>query len=197
MTYCSDKHHRRSIRLSGYDYSQNGAYFVTVCTQNRDCLFGAVEDGNMVLNSHGQIVFDVWSHLPEHYFHVQLDQFVVMPNHFHGIIVLNRDNVGAGLKPAPTNEIVNQNQPGPAKIHALPEIIRGFKTFSSRQINDMRGAPGDRLWQRNYYEHVIRNESEWNRLRQYIVDNPVRWDIDRENPNAGNATAGQGNDGGW
>ncbi len=102
MTDHPDKHCRRSLRLSGYDYAQNGAYFVTVCTRNRESLFGEIEDGNMFINSYGQIVSDVWSHLPDHYFHVQSDQFVVMPNHIHGIIVLNRDVVGAGLKPART-----------------------------------------------------------------------------------------------
>lgn len=169
---------RRSIRLSGFDYSQDGAYFVTVCTQNRDCVFGEIEDGNMVLNSYGQIVSKVWRDLPDHYFHVRSDQFVVMPNHIHGIIILNRDHVvgidvGAGLKPAPT-----------AKIHALPEIIRGFKTFSARRINELRGRPGTGLWQRNYYEHIIRDDDELNRIRQYIIDNPAQWETtDRENPN--------------
>jgi len=169
---------RRSIRLSGFDYSQDGAYFVTVCTQNRDCLFGEIEDGNMVLNSYGQIVSNVWRDLPDHYFHVRSDQFVVMPNHIHEIIILNRDHVvgidvGAGLKPAPT------------KIHALPEIIRGFKTFSSRRINELRDTPGTGLWQRNYYEHIIRDDDELNHIRQYILDNPAQWETtDRENPNA-------------
>jgi len=179
MTSSPDKHHRRSIRLSGFDYSQNGAYFITVCTQNRDCVFGAIEDGNMGLNAYGQIVSNVWRDLPEHYFHVRSDQFVVMPNHIHGIMILNRDHgvgidVGAGLKPAPT-----------AIIHALPEIIRGFKTFSSRRINELRNTPGTRLWQRNYYEHLIRHDDELHRSRQYIIDNPAQWETtDRENPNA-------------
>ncbi len=169
---------RRSIRLSGFDYSQDGAYFVTVCTQNRDCVFGELEDGNMVLNSYGQIVSNIWRDLPDHYFHVRSDQFVVMPNHIHGIMILNRNHVvgidvGAGLKPAPT-----------AKIHALPEIIRGFKTFSSRRINELRGTPGTGLWQRNYYEHIIRDDDELNRIRQYIIDNPINWDTDRNNPDA-------------
>ncbi|MEX2492883.1 MAG: transposase [Nitrospirales bacterium] len=170
---------RRSIRLSGFDYSQDGAYFVTVCTKNRDCVFGEIEDGNMVLNSYGQIVSNVWRDLPDHYFHVRSDQFVVMPNHKHGIIMLNRDHVvgidvGAGLKPATT-----------AKFHALPEIIRGFKTFSSRRINELRDTPGTSLWQRNYYEHIIRDDDELNRIRQYILDNPAQWETtDRENPNA-------------
>jgi putative transposase len=174
----SPQHHRRSIRLSGFDYSQDGAYFVTVCTQNRDGVFGEIEDGTMVLHSYGQIVFTVWHDLPDHYCHVTADQFVVMPNHIHGIMILSRDHVagigvGGGLKPAPT-----------AKMHALPEIIRGFKTFSSRRINELRGTPGTKLWQRNYYEHIIRNDDELNRIRQYIIDNPINWATDRNNPDA-------------
>ncbi len=185
-----EKNNRRSLRLSGYDYSQNGAYFVTVCTRNRESLFGEIEDGNMFLNSYGQIVSDVWSHLPDHYFHVQSDQFVVMPNHIHGIIVSNRDVVGAGLKPARTKPAPTD---GSIKIHALPEIIRGFKTFSSRRINEMRGTPATQFWQRNYYEHVIRNGADLNSIRQYIIDNPARWETDRENPSAGHAAVGQRN----
>ncbi|MFZ0133658.1 MAG: hypothetical protein WAK95_14050, partial [Desulfobacterales bacterium] len=83
---------RRSIRLKGYDYSQAGAYFVTICTQNRKCLFGEIEDGNLILNCHGQIVSDTWCDLSNHYFRVKLDHFIIMPNHFHGIIILNRGN---------------------------------------------------------------------------------------------------------
>lgn len=159
---------RRSIRLQGYDYSRAGAYFVTVCTQNRQCLFGENVDGKMALNDAGRMIQTIWNGLPEHYHHVELDEFVVMPNHLHGIIAI----VGAGLKPAPT----------PINQHGLPEIVRALKTFSARRINEMRNTPGAKLWQRNYYEHIIRNDDELNRIREYIANNPSQWEMDRENP---------------
>src|SRR5574341_2258341 len=178
MRYDREKHHRRSIRLSGYDYSQAGAYFVTICTQNRQCLFGEIVDEEMGLSDAGRIVQSVWVELPQHYVGVDIDGFVVMPNHIHGIIVLIDDVVGAGLdvraglKPAPTAR----------KRRGLPEIVRAFKTFSSRHINQWRDTPGMPVWQRNYYEHVIRGEDQLNRVRRYIEDNPMMWETDRENP---------------
>ena len=179
LKYDPHKHHRRSIRLKGYDYTQAGAYFVTICTQNRECLFGEVVDGVIRPNTHGAIVFEAWHDLPNHYPNVTLDAFVVMPNHVHGIIMLvtNDAPVGAGFKPAPTT------QPGPMG-HGLSEIIRAFKTFSARRINAARKSPGLSVWQRNYYEHIIRNEKSLNRIRQYILDNPLRWAMDRDNPDA-------------
>ncbi|HOK59079.1 MAG TPA: hypothetical protein PKZ07_19890 [Sedimentisphaerales bacterium] len=168
----NQQHHRHSIRLKGYDYSLSGAYFVTICMYDRACLFGAVVDGDMRLNDAGRVVYDVWNDLPNHYGYVELDAFVVMPNHVHGIIVI----VGAGLKPAPT-----ESKPAPTR-HGLPEIIRGFKTFSSRRINELRGTPGMPVWQRNYYEHIIRNEESLHRIRSYIANNPIRWYLDQENP---------------
>ena len=164
-----EKHRRRSIRLPDYDYSQAGAYFVTTCTHNRACLFGDIVDGEMRLNEDGRLAQSVWEALPKHYSHVESDAFVVMPNHVHGIIVLTATPVGAGLKPDPTR-------------HGLPEIVRTFKTFSGRRINQSRGTPGTSVWQRNYYEHVIRNDTTLNRLRQYIAENPARWAEDPENP---------------
>ena len=164
-----EKHRRRSLRLRDYDYSQAGAYFVTICTHNRTCLFGDIVDGEMRLNEDGRLAQSVWEALPKHYSHVELDAVVVMPNHVHGIIVLTATPVGAGFKPASTR-------------HGLPEIVRAFKTFSGRRINQSRSTPGTPVWQRNYYEHVIRNDAALNRLRQYIAENPARWAEDPENP---------------
>ena len=160
-----ERHHRRSIRLRGFDYSQPGAYFVTVVTQERACLFGEVARGEIRLNEYGEIVRAYWNDLPRHYPNVGLDAFCVMPNHVHGIIVLVR----AGFKPAPTG-------------HALTEIIRAFKTFSARRINAIRKRQRVALWQRNYYEHIIRDGDSLDRIRNYIAENPLRWDSDRENP---------------
>jgi putative transposase len=185
---------RKSIRLKHYDYSQAGAYFVTVCTHERQCLFGEIQNGNMRLNQFGQIVADCWLNLPHHYSHIELHDYVVMPNHFHGIVVIV-DTVGAGfvragfkparteslefarkepamvgvgLKPAPTN-------PTPTGRHGLPEIVRALKTFSARRINEYRNTPGISVWQRNYYEHIIRNEAAYLKIANYIQTNPQRW----------------------
>ena len=199
MATDTDTPRRRSIRLHGYDYAQAGAYFVTVCTQARACLFGEVVDGEMGLNYAGRIVQSTWNELPDHYCGVDLDAFVVMPNHVHGIILLTDDAtspqphplaeiasepVGAGFKPARPDAAT------PSRRHPLPEIIRGFKTFSSKHINESRGTPGVPVWQRSYYEHVIRNAESLDGIRQYIAKNPARWAFDRENPAVQKATAG-------
>ena len=174
MRYDLERHHRRSIRLKGYDYSQPGAYFVTICTQDRVCLFGDVIGGEMQVNALGEIVQAVWDGLSEHYPFVVLDAFVVMPNHVHGVIIITEPMVGAGLKPAPTKPVCQH--------HGLSEIVRAFKTFSARRINGLRGTSGVPIWQRNYYEHIIRTEDALQRIREYIATNPLRWHLDRENP---------------
>jgi putative transposase len=165
-------HRRRLTRLQQYDYSQPGGYFVTVCTKNRLCLFGEIDNDRMRLSSLGEIIRLSWFDLPKHYSNVELDVFVIMPNHIHGIIFLT--DVGAGLKPAPTVPACH--------CHPLPEIVRGFKTFSSRKINELRNLSGTALWQRNYYEHVIRRDESLEKIREYIETNPLRWALDKENP---------------
>jgi len=178
-TFNQEIHHRRSVRLKNYDYSQPGAYFITVTTYQRALLFGEIIDGKMSLNQCGEIVQSCWERIPCHYPDAVLDSFVIMPNHVHGIIViaderaevgLKLDCVGAGLKPAPT------------KRHPLSEIIRAFKTFSSRRINKIRATYGVPVWQRNYYEHIIRDERELTHIREYISTNYLKWALDNENP---------------
>jgi REP element-mobilizing transposase RayT len=158
--------HRHSIRLEGYDYSQPGAYFITLCAKNRECLFGKIDNGEMTLNDYGMAVKETWFDLVNHISGIVLDEFIIMPNHLHGIVVIGGEEspVRAGLEPAPTN--------------ALPEIVRQLKTFSARRINKIRQTPGVPVWQRNYFEHVIRGENEINQLRQYIIHNPKNWDVD-------------------
>jgi putative transposase len=163
---------RRLSRLKEYDYSRPGGYFITICTKNRSCLFGVVDNDRVILNQYGEIIQISWLTLPEHYHNVELDVFVIMPNHIHGIIWLT--DVGAGLKPAPTVPACH--------CHPLPEIVRGFKTFSSRKINQLRNMSGTALWQRNYYEHVIRRDESLEKIREYIETNPLRWALDKENP---------------
>jgi len=183
----ADRNRRRSIRLTAYDYARTGAYFVTICARDRECLFGVVEDGEMRLSPLGRIVDATWSALPRHYRHVVPDAFVVMPNHVHGIIVLVDDSAGvrAGLSLDRELEI---RSTGPSPLaagsatqphrHPLPEIVRAFKTFSARQINQLRRTPGTPVWQRNYYEHVIRDERALGLIRRYIRDNPGHWEFD-------------------
>jgi putative transposase len=150
---------RRSSRLPGYDYSQAGAYFITACTQNRLMLFGEVIDCDVRLNAMGTIVQQIWNELPTHYDGVDLDAFIVMPNHVHGIIILSDQS---------------------DRRHAISEIVRGFKTFSARRASERAGRRGT-LWQRGYYEHVIRNETALDRIRGYIANNPLQWADDPEN----------------
>ena len=175
MKYDPKKHHRRSIRLKGYDYCQVGAYFVTIVTQDRVCLFGAVVDGEMRLNDAGRMVAQCWQQIPAHFPHVELDEFVMMPNHVHGIIIV----VGA-RHAVPLPERFGKPVSG-----SLPTIIRSFKSAATKRINELRGTTGTRVWQRNYYEHIIRDEQSWDRIREYIVNNPLQWELDRLNPNVG------------
>jgi len=174
MKYNPEKHQRRSIRLKGYDYSQSGAYFVTLCTQHRECLFGEIVNGEMHLNECGKIAEHSWLEIPQHYPHASLDEFVIMPNHVHGIIVLNGNNVGAkNFSPLQQTQSKHYLR-GTSKT--IGSIVRGFKigvTKWFRQHTDIYT-----VWQRNYYERIIRNETEWQRIRKYIVNNPIQWEND-------------------
>ena len=165
------RHNRRSIRLKGYDYSQAGTYFVTLCTRNRECLFGGIVNGEMRLNDAGEIVAHEWIKTAEICDAIELDEWVVMPNHFHGIFILSAA-VGA-IHESPLHMTVTQR-----RNMAVPKIIGRFKMLSAKRINELRQTPGEKLWQRNYWEHVVRNEPELNRLREYIHSNPARWTWD-------------------
>jgi REP element-mobilizing transposase RayT len=168
------KYHRRSIRLPGFDYGQPGMYFVTICTCKRQILFGEVVEGAMVLNQIGRIVEEEWSKTAALRPYVALDKFVIMPNHFHAIVEMH-ERRGTACR-APTAERFAQPVSG-----SLPTIIRSFKSAVTKRVNDCRNMPGVPFWQENYYEHVIRNEDDLHRIREYIQTNPVRWEIDREN----------------
>ena len=159
MEYNPDIHHRHSIRLVGYDYSQSGAYFITICTHNRECIFGEIVDQAMNYNELGNIVRSHWQKLALHHPNIDVDESIVMPNHLHGIIIIHESS-----KP-------------------ISEIIRGFKTFSARKINKLLDRKGYPLWQRNYYERIIRSEDELNNVRQYILNNPANWNQDKDNIN--------------
>ena len=165
-----DRHDRPSIRLKGYDYAEPGAYFVTVCSRDHACLFGHVVNGEMHLNEAGLIVRSVWDELPDRFPGMESDAFVVMPNHIHGIIAF----VGAGLA-LPTGK------GAASSARTLADVVRAFKSLSAIQVNRRLMRSGS-LWQRNYYEHVARNEQELMAIREYIQANPARWDDDENNP---------------
>ena len=173
---------RRSIRLKGFDYTEPGAYFVTIVTQDRSCLFGEVVDGHMELNSAGVVITRWWLELTRKFTTVEADAYIVMPNHCHGIIVIADPTVGADLCVGPPNGRTGAHAGAP-----LPTIIQWFKTMTTNDY--MRGVrrfgwPTFRgqLWQRSYFEHIIRDADSLTRIRQYIIDNPARWAFDRENP---------------
>ncbi len=163
---------RRSIRLQGYDYSQVGAYFITVCTRNRECLFGEILDGNMRLNDAGRIVADEWLKTAEIRDKIELDEWVVMPDHFHGIVVIT-DGRGTARR-APTNERF-----GKPVEDSIPTIVRSYKSAVTKRTNELHQTPAAKLWQRNYWEHIIRNEQELHRIREYIHNNPAQWEMDK------------------
>jgi len=199
MAYDPERHHRQSIRLKGYDYSRAGAYFVTVCTQGRACLFGDVVNGEMRVNELGEIVNNEWLRTEQIRPHVELDEFIVMPNHIHAIIwIVTDDSVGATRRVAPTKNgqvaptihpYSQTTRPCGPKSQSIGAIIGQFKSVVTKRINQMRGIPGAPVWQRNYYEHIIRNDESLNRIREYIANNPLQWTLDREKQEIVQATS--------
>ncbi len=164
MAYNPQFHHRRSIRLKGYDYAQAGAYFITICCQNKECRFGKIENGEMYLNRFGIIACNEWIKLPERFPNFELDVFQVMPNHMHGIIVLS---VGAGASPAPTT---------------VGNIVGTYKSLVANTCLDIYKTNNEtmgKLWQRDYYEHIIRDENAYQQIARYIINNPAKWNGDK------------------
>ncbi|MBD2070383.1 transposase [Leptolyngbya sp. FACHB-671] len=174
MKYNLDRHHRQSIRLKGYDYSLTGAYFITLCTHQRECLFGEIVDGEMRLNELGQVVADVYLWLATQYSYVHLDAWIVMPNHLHGILVLTGDPRRGVSRNAPTEDAT--------KRKSLGRLIGAFKTVFTKRINLIQSTSGSLVWQRNYYEHIVRNEKSLHDIRQYIHHNPISWQQDQLHP---------------
>ena len=209
--YDPEKHHRRSIRLKGYDYRRPGAYYVTINAQNKACLFGEVVDGEMRLNDAGRVAEECWRAIPDHFPHVELDAFVIMPNHIHGIVWIvddafvgaknvspepNTGNTGAkNVSPEPNTGNTGAKDFSPrrgmpraasrATVFRSPSktvgsIVRGFKIGVTKWIRANTDIHD--VWQRNYYEHIVRDDDDLNRIRLYIAGNPARWDEDSENP---------------
>lgn len=178
------KYRRRSIRLKGYDYTNSGAYYITICTYNKKQLFGQIVDGKMCLNLYGQIVEYKWNNIEKHFKNAHLDVFQIMPDHLHGIIMLDgRGNVGAkhSKKIIDIKYVLLDKNASPlqrpcgTKPQSISAIIQNFSSISTRKINQIRKTPGEKLWQRNYYERIIHNNQELNAIRGYIIYNPLNW----------------------
>ena len=175
-----DGHNRHSIRLSGYDYAQPGAYFVTLCTQcthGRATLFGDIIDDAMHLTEYGEIAQAYWQAIPRHFPFSKLDAFVIMPNHIHGILwIVDRGQYKAGDASAQPDAPIGTTP------NSLGAMIQNFKSVTTRHINRARAMPATPLWQHNYYDNIIRNEQALQRIREYILANPLQWARDEEYP---------------
>ncbi|MBI5805304.1 hypothetical protein HZA73_04580 [candidate division TA06 bacterium] len=245
MSINNPRFHRRSIRLPEYDYSQEGVYYITICAQDRKCLFGEIRNGKIALSECGRIVDDWWQRMPERYSGVILDEYVIMPNHMHAIIVVIDDAICRGEVASPlggtvdgitkpgdgvempgvaissmgesvggmTNPGVGIEIPGevtspmggsvgdvmnpvdgmtkPGEVtsplrgtgkHTLGQILAFYKYQTTKSINAIYNSPGNKIWQRNYWEHVIRNKKSLHKIREYIRNNPWHWASDDKNP---------------
>jgi REP element-mobilizing transposase RayT len=173
MPYDPDIHHRRSIRLPCWDYAREAIYFVTVCTNRRRTILGRIGHGRMFRSPLGRIACDSWEWLGDQYRRVEIGDFVVMPNHVHGLIGLETDDEG-GSRAAPTSAVRGRKP--------LGQLVGAFKTVSSKRMRAIEPALPSRVWQRGYYERVVRNEHELEAITAYIAANPQRWSHDAENP---------------
>jgi putative transposase len=179
MKFDPEKHHRRSIRLPNYDYSQTGIYFVTICTHQKQCLFGEIRDGKMSLNQIGQIVAQEWLNSSKIRQEIELDEWIIMPNHLHGIVVITDNgayHLGAYHAPLRENGL-RQRKP-----RSLSSFVGGFKSSVTKRIKPMCEQPNSIVWQRNYYETIVRDDRQLNNIREYIINNPQKWDEDPEKP---------------
>ena len=207
MTYDPRIHHRRSIRLRGYDYAGGGAYFVTICTQGKVPVFGQVVEGEMLVNDAGRLVQKIWEELAQRFETLVLDAFQVMPNHMHGVFVLP----GPGLHPAlaeatgapviqpgainpprdgrrrarSTLAMVDSTIEGrasPTKLTSMGDVVGAFKFISTIAVNKLLSRVGTKLLHENFYEHIVRDVHELEIIRDYIIHNPQRWEEDPDNP---------------
>jgi hypothetical protein len=198
-------HHRRSIRLKGYDYSQAGLYFITICVQDKTCLFGKVVNGKMALNEAGKIAVSCWLDIPVHFPNATLHEYVVMPNHIHGIVELSGTSVGAknispeigtenetfrigakniltenwakNISPQRTESSKSESSQPRGTSQTIGSIVRGFKIGVTKWMRQNSNV--HHVWQRNYYEHIIRDELSYIRIASYIIDNPEKWKDDK------------------
>ncbi len=192
MKYNHEIHHRHSMRLEGFDYASPGYYFITICTQNRECLFGNISQGILLLNDAGEMVKKEWTNLTQRFSHILLDEFVIMPNHLHGIIYIRGDQAFRAINNYFKNHVkiiitdLIEPTSGTPK-NSISRIIQGFKSISTvNYIESVRTnycPPFEKhLWQKNFYDHIIRNMEELKEIRGYIMNNPLNWESDEDNP---------------
>ena len=192
MTYDPGIHHRRSIRLRGHDYRGGGAYFVTCCVDGKESLFGRVVDSIMLINECGQVVHRAWAAIPQRFPSVVPDAFQVMPNHLHGILVIPGPGLEPSLAAAAGARVIQPTpvytlagaSPGPTRDNrpSLGDVVGAFKSLSAIAVNRVLTRMGRRLFQEDYFEHVIRDFDSLAKIRDYILTNPARWRQDPENP---------------
>ena len=203
--YNPNIHHRRSIRLKGYDYSQKGLYFVTICTQNRLELFGEINNGEMILNDAGKMIKKIWNNIPHDLPNIHLHEFIIMPNHFHAIIqIVGADSISVQMNsisvPTDTKNQANKRADmESAPAISLSTVVQSFKRHTTivyiKMVKQNILRPfKKRIWQRNYWEHIIRNENEYQRISQYIINNPQKWQQDKFNDGTGNVVSEPGTD---
>ena len=173
MTLYMNKYRVETTRLKNWDYTRDGRYFITICTSGRENLLGIIENGIINLNQNGRIVEQCWFDLPNHYSNLLLDAFVVMPNHIHGIMIIDNKIVETGFKPVSTQSNI--------KTHGIFEFVRALKTFSSRGMNNLENTAGKQRWQTRFHDHIIHDEQEFKRIQQYIYNNPSSWANDSLN----------------
>lgn len=191
MKYNPEIHHRKSIRLKNYDYSKEGLYFITICTQNREYLFGEIVNGKMILNNAGLMIEKIYKELPVYFENIKIEEYVIMPNHFHCIIEII-DLVGAESISAQKENIesISQMNVSIKRVDmestptTIPKIIQTFKRYTTIEYikmvkNNQLPNFDKRIWQRNYYENIIGNEKVYFKVMEYIETNPAKWDEDR------------------
>jgi len=200
--YNPNLHKRKSTRLKGYDYSKEGNYFLTICCQDKECLFGDVVNGKMILNNIGEVVNECWLKIPNHFPKVKLKEYVIMPNHIHGIIELINDEKSVSNNTAVENlRVINLKAENEQLLNFIPiknsiiqnnfqkctprsigSIIKGFKIGVTKWIRDKNNFEPiliESVWQRNYHEHIIRDNREYEKIVKYIINNPSKWEIDK------------------
>lgn len=175
-----DKYRIKSLRLKDWNYSSEGAYFITICTKDRECFFGNIENAEMTLNNVGKIAKEYWQEIPQHFPCVVLDEFIIMPNHVHGIIFIYHSDISTNVA-VETKNLLSLQYRQQNKLcgtsRTIGSIIRGFKIGVTKWINNNTHLLN--IWQKNFYDHIIRDEKSLNNIRQYIIDNSLNWENDK------------------
>lgn len=169
----------KSVRLPHYDYATSGAYFLTLCTHDKESLFGTLADGIMHLNEYGRIIEREWLRSAEIRKELEMGAFVIMPNHLHGIVLINEDDRAHCRAALP--EVYSRGSRD-REARSISSFVAGFKSYTTKRINELRKTPGARLWQPNYFEHIIRNQRQFDTACEYIQTNPLRWELDKYHP---------------